>query len=103
LLKRDIYYSMKSGFTESAFNSYNLMAQCYIQLKNKQLAGFYLDTAQTLMNETLKAVNFKLKFLPTLASYYDLANDYKKAAEVYRTYFTLNDSFFIARKRKRRH
>lgn len=100
LLKRDIYYSIKAGFYESAFNSYNLMAQCQIQLKNKLLSRLYLDSAETLLDEKLKGANFKLKLLPTQATYFNLINDHKQTAKIYKDYFALNDSFLSLEKEK---
>lgn len=100
LLKDDIYYSLKGKFYESAFNSYNLMAQCYIQKKNALLTKLYLDSAQSLLDKKLRAVNFRLKFMPTQASYYELMKDYKSATEIYKKYQDMNNSFLSLEKEK---
>lgn len=100
LLKRDIYYSLKSNNFESAFNSYNLVVQCYIDLGDKRLAKLYLDSSQALLNDKLYKANLKIKFLPTLAKYYLFVNEYKKASENYRDYYRMNDSLLLIEKER---
>jgi two-component sensor histidine kinase len=100
LLKRDVYYSLKSDNFESAFNSYNILIQCYIDLKNKYLARCYLDSSDILLATRLYKANLKIKLLPTLAKYYTFVNDFKKATECYRDYFRINDSILMSEKEK---
>ncbi|PBQ32451.1 hypothetical protein CNR22_11945 [Sphingobacteriaceae bacterium] len=100
LLKRDVYYSLKSDNYESAFNSYNLITKCYIDLRDKKLAKAYLDSCQHLLNTKLYKANLKIKFLPTLAEYYTLVYDYKNATESYRDYERMNDSLLRIEKEK---
>jgi len=100
LLKHDVHASLRSNNYESGFNSYRLIVECYISLKDKQLAGAYLDSAETLLKERLPGVGYKLKLLPIQASYYNLVNDYKKAATIYKEYFALNDSMLSLEKAK---
>lgn len=100
LLKRDAYYSLKSDNYESAFNSYNLIISCYIDLEDKKSARAYIDSCQYLLNTKLYNANLKIKFLPTLAKYYTLVNDYKNATESYRDYERMNDSLLQIEKEK---
>ena len=100
LLKRDIYYSLKSSNFESAFNSYNLIVQCYIDLNDKRLAKAYLDSSQVLLSSKLSKVDLKIKFLPTLAKYYTFINDYKRATENYNAYYRMNDSLTLIEKER---
>jgi len=100
LLQRDIYYSLKSDNFESAFNSYNLIIQCYIDLREKKTAKAYLDSSQALLNTKLSKANLKIKFLPTLARYYTLIHDYRKATETYRDYYRMNDSLMLMEKER---
>lgn len=100
LLKRDAYYSLKSDNYESAFNSYNLIISCYIDLKDKKNAKAYIDSCQSLLNIKLYNANLRIKFLPTLAKYYTLVNDYKNATESYRDYERMNDSLLRIEKEK---
>ncbi|WP_317898833.1 tetratricopeptide repeat-containing sensor histidine kinase [Aurantibacillus circumpalustris] len=92
LLKQDIYYSIKSENFESAFNSYVLITQCYIDLKEKRLSKLYLDSCETLLANELSKTNLRIKFLPLLAKYYEFMYDYKKAATTYSNYYRIYDS-----------
>lgn len=100
LLKKDVYYSLKSANYESAFNSYNLLVQCYINLNQKKLARLYLDSCLALLNKRLPIISLKLKLLPTMSKYYTLAGDYKRATESYRDYYRINDSLQVLEKEK---
>lgn len=94
LLKNDIYYSSQSDNYGGAFNAYNILIQCYISLKNKELAKAYLDSARDVLRNRLRNNNsLHLKFLPTEASYYNLISDYKLSSATYRNYFAMHDSF----------
>jgi len=100
LLKRDVYYSLKSSNFESAFNSYNLLVQCAIDLNDKVSAKAYLDSCQDLIADKLSMVNLKIRFLPTLAKYYVFVNDYRKAADTYSAYYRMNDSLLLLEKER---
>lgn len=100
LLKIDVYYSLKVENYESAFNSYNLLTKCYVQLGQKDLAKKYLDSAQTLINEKVKGIAPKLRLLLTCASYYNSTKDFFKSNECYQQYVTINDSFQVLEKER---
>ncbi|MDP3556335.1 MAG: sensor histidine kinase [Bacteroidota bacterium] len=100
LLKIDVYYSLKVNNFESAFNSYNLLGQCYIKQKQKQLAKNYLDSAQFLLNEKVKGIAPKLRLLLTWANYYNSTNDFSKSNQYYRQYLSINDSFQVLEKER---
>lgn len=101
LLKRDAYFSVKSGSYESAFNSYIILFGSYVQLKEKNTAAAYLDTVQSIYYSKLHApANLKLKLLPALAQYYAFVKDYKKSNEIYRDYFRMNDSILLFEKER---
>lgn len=100
LLKIDVYYSLKIENYESAFNSYNLLTKCYVQLGQKDLAKKYLDSAQTLINEKVKGIAPKLRFLLTCAGYYNSTKDFFKASESYQQYVAINDSFQVLEKER---
>ena len=92
LLKRDAYYSIRSDNFESAFNSYVLLVQCYIDENNKRFARLYLDTTELLLNTKLYKKNFQVKIIPILAKYYTFIKDYKNASLSYQTYNRMKDS-----------
>ncbi len=101
LLKVDVYYSLKVQNYESAFNSYNLLTKCYVNLKQKQLAKSYLDSAQNLLNEKVKGIAPKLRLLLTCASYYNSVKDFYKSNECYQQYVNINDSFQLMEKERK--
>ncbi|MBL7910155.1 MAG: sensor histidine kinase [Bacteroidia bacterium] len=103
LLKVDVYYSLKVQNYESAFNSYNLLTKCYVNLKQKQLAKNYLDSAQNLLNEKVTGIGPKLRLLLTCASYYNSVKDFYKSNECYQQYVTINDSFQLMEKERQIH
>ncbi|MBA2613201.1 MAG: sensor histidine kinase [Bacteroidetes bacterium] len=103
LLKVDVYYSLKVQNYESAFNSYNLLTKCYVNLKQKQLAKNYLDSAQNLLNEKVKGIAPKLRLLLTCASYYNSVKDFYKSNECYQQYVSINDSFQLMEKERQVH
>lgn len=100
LLKIDVYYSLKVNNYESAFNSYNLLTQCYIDLKQNNLAKSYLDSAHSLINEKVKGIAPKLRFLLTTANYYNSINDFSRSNQCYKQYLAINDSFQILEKER---
>lgn len=103
LLKVDVYYSLKVQNYESAFNSYNLLTKCYVNLKQKQLAKSYLDSAQNLLNDKVKGIAPKLRLLLTCASYYNSVKDFYKSNECYQQYVNINDSFQLMEKERQIH
>ncbi|MBA3683306.1 MAG: sensor histidine kinase [Bacteroidetes bacterium] len=100
LLKVDVYYSLKVENFESAFNSYNLLTKCYVNLEQKDLAKKYLDSAKTLIDEKIKGIAPKLRLLLTCAAYYNSTKDFYKSNECYQQYVTINDSFQILEKER---
>ncbi len=100
LLKIDVYYSLKLNNYESAFNSYNLLTQCYIKLNQNKLAKNYLDSAHFLINEKVKGIAPKLRFLLTSANYFNSINDFTRSNENYKQYLAINDSFQILEKER---
>lgn len=92
LLKYDIYYSLQSNMFESAFNSCNLMNDCYIKLNNRVLAKRYLDTAGTLLSGHMKDLTPRLNYIYQQLKYYQFIEDYKKANDCFEDYFALKDS-----------
>ena len=94
LLKNDIYYSSLADNYGSVFNAYNLLVQCYVLQNNKELAKAYIDSAYDVLRKRLRNnASLQLKFLPTVASYYNLISDYRLSSASYRTYFAMRDSF----------
>ncbi len=103
LLKVDVYYSLKVLNYESAFNSYNLLTQCCIDLKQNSLAKRYLDSAQVLLNERIKGIGPKLKFLLTSANYYNSVNEFNRSNQIYKQYLNINDSFQLLENERQIH
>jgi len=100
LLKIDVYYSLKEKNYESAFNSYNLLTQCYLNLKQNKLAKSYLDSAHVLIEQNVKGISPKLRLLLTWANYYNSVNDFNKSNQCYKQYLAINDSFQILEKER---
>ncbi|MEO6304410.1 MAG: sensor histidine kinase [Bacteroidia bacterium] len=103
LLKVDAYYSLKIQNYESAFNSYNLLTQCFIDLKQKDLSKKYLDSAQTLLNEKIKGIGPKLRFMLTSANYFNSVNEFNRSNQIYKQYLNINDSFQLLEKERQIH
>ena len=91
LLQKDIYFSNRIGNIESALNSYLLLSQSHLDLKQNRLAGLYLDTARTLALEKTEDLNPKLKFLLMQANYFNATGDFSKANDNYRQYQALSE------------
>ncbi len=100
LLKTDAYYSLKVVNYESAFNSYNLLTKCYMNLGQTDLAKRYLDTAQSLIDAKVKGISPKLRLLLTSAGYYNSTKDFYKSNACYQQYVTINDSFQVLEKKR---
>jgi len=100
LLKTDVYYSLKVDNFESAFNSYNLLTKCYVDLGQTALAKKYLDSAQALIDNKVKGIAPKLRLLLTCASYYNSTKDFFKSNDCYKQYVSINDSFQVLEKER---
>jgi two-component sensor histidine kinase len=92
LLRQDIYYSMKFNHFESAFNSYRLMVDCYMGLKQPAIAKKYLDSAASIVNKHLKDITPRINYLYLASQFYQLTGEYKAANNCFIEYFKLKDS-----------
>lgn len=90
-LKKDIYYSKKVNNIESAANSYNLIAECYLEMKQYELAHKYIDTCQQLLVITEELAPLLSNILIE-ARYYNSTGNYKKANDYYDRYIRVKDS-----------
>lgn len=90
LLRTDVYYSLKSSHWESALNSYLMIIESYIKLKNNRLAKLYLDSATHLVKKDVKEIPAQLKYMLTSANYFNAIKDYASANRSYRDYLDLN-------------
>lgn len=91
LLQRDVYYSLKSNNFESAVNSYLLLVESQLDLGNKRLASFYLDSARTLVTRDIAELAPKLKFILTQADYHNATGNFSEANQNYRQYLNLSE------------
>ena len=98
LLKEDIYFSLKDLDYGSAFNSYNLMVECYLKLGNRALAKSYLDSAENLLTSRLSDVSQSLKYLYLKSTFYQAQGDYNKAIGYLNRYFNIKDSLNMLEK-----
>lgn len=98
LLKEDIYFSLKDKDFGSAFNSYNLMVECYLRLNNKPLAKRYLDSAENLLSSRLSDVSQSLKYLYLKSNFCQAQGDYNKAIVYLNRYFNIKDSLNMLEK-----
>lgn len=92
LIKNDIYSSILSKNFESASNAYQLLAKCYIELSEPEIAKRYIDSAVKLVNRYSSGTKTSLNLILLKADYFNLKNDYKNASESYLAYIRLNDS-----------
>lgn len=90
LLKKDVYFSLKAKHFESAMNSYVMIVESYLQMKNNSVAALYLDSASHIIKE-ISEIPPRLKFLITKAHYYNAVKDYYKANIAYQDYLDLNN------------
>lgn len=90
-LKKDIYYSLKAKNLLSASNSYNLIAECYLELKEYNLARRYIDSCKPLIAETGE-LSPTLSNILVEAKYYKYTGNLNKAAEYYDKYIHYKDS-----------
>ncbi|MES2680144.1 MAG: sensor histidine kinase [Bacteroidota bacterium] len=91
-LKRDVYCSVKSNNFESALNSNLLLIKCYLDLKEKNIAGRYLDSAELLIRDEIADIRPKLKFLLTKAEYYSATGNLQMANQSYHDYIALSNT-----------
>jgi two-component sensor histidine kinase len=90
-LKKDIYYSLKAKNLLSASNSYNLIAECYLELKQYDLARKYIDSCKPLIAE-IEELSPTLSNMLVEAKYYKCTGNLNKAAEYYDRYIHYKDS-----------
>jgi two-component system, sensor histidine kinase PdtaS len=90
-LKKDIYYSLKANNLLSASNSYNLIAECYLELKQYDLARKYIDSCKPLIAE-IQELAPTLSNMLVEAKYYKYTGNLNKAAEYYDKYIHFKDS-----------
>ncbi len=90
-LKKDIYYSLKAKNLLSASNSYNLIAECYLELKEYNLARRYIDSCKPLIAE-IGELSPTLSNMLVEAKYYKYTGNLNKAAEYYDKYINYKDS-----------
>jgi two-component system, sensor histidine kinase PdtaS len=90
-LKKDIYYSLKANNLLSASNSYNLIAECYLELKQYDLARKYIDSCKPLIAE-IEELAPTLSNILVEAKYYKYTGNLNKAAEYYDKYIHIKDS-----------
>lgn len=90
-LKKDIYYSLKAKNWLSAANSYNLIAECFLELKKYDLARKYIDSCKPLIAH-VEELGPTLNNILTEAKYYKYTGNLNKAAENYDRYIRFKDS-----------
>jgi two-component system, sensor histidine kinase PdtaS len=90
-LKKDIYYSLKAKNYLSAANSYNLIAECYLNEKQFDLARRNIDSAKALMPE-IEELAPQLNNILVEAKYYKNTGNLLKASESYDKYIEFKDS-----------
>lgn len=90
-LKKDIYYSLKAKNFLSATNSYNLIAECYLELKDYGIARRYIDSCKPLLEEA-QELSPILNNILVEAKYYKCTGNLNKAAEFYDKYIHFKDS-----------
>lgn len=98
LLKGDVYYSLQSEKHESAFKSYLVLAECYLQLNRTAIAKRYLDTAQNLMLSHLKDAPSRMNLLLLQSKLQQTIGNYKIANVYFDDYFKLRDSITLIEK-----
>lgn len=90
-LKKDIYYSLKAKNLLSAANSYNLIAECYLELKDYNQARKYIDSCKPLIAE-IEELPPTLNNMLVEAKYYKYTGNLNKAASFYDKYIHFKDS-----------
>lgn len=90
-LKKDIYYSLKAQNWLSAANSYNLIAECFLELKQYDVARRYIDSCKPVIAKTAE-LNPALTNMLVEAKYYKYTGNLNKATENYDKYIRYKDS-----------
>jgi two-component sensor histidine kinase len=90
-LKKDIYYSLKAGNWPSAANSYNLIAECYLETKQFDLARKNIDSCKPLLAR-IEELGPILANILIEAKYYKHTGNLTKASEFYDKYIQFKDS-----------
>lgn len=90
-LKKDIYYSLKANNWLSAANSYNLIAECFLELKKFDLARKYIDSCKLLIAK-IEELGPTLSNMLTEAKYFKFTGNLNKAAAYYDKYIKYKDS-----------
>lgn len=90
-LKKDIYYSLKAKNWLSAANSYNLIAECFMELKKYDLSRKYIDSAKVLISK-IEELGPTLNNILTEAKYFKNTGNLNKASEFYDKYIQFKDS-----------
>lgn len=90
-LKKDIYYSLKQGNLLSAANSYNLIAECFLEIKKFDVARKYIDSCKPLIAK-IEELNPTLSNILVEAKYYKYTGNLAKASENYDRYIRFKDS-----------
>jgi two-component system, sensor histidine kinase PdtaS len=91
LLKKDVYYSLKSTNLESAANSYLLLVNCFLKLNQKEQAQHYLDSSEHLV-VNIEELNPRVEFFKVKAEYYKVFGDSKNALIALSRHIALKDS-----------
>lgn len=90
-LKKDIYFSLKAKNWLSAANSYNLIAECFMELKQYAVARKYIDSCKPLIVE-IEELGPTLSNILVEAKYYKYTGNLNKASEYYDRYIKFKDS-----------
>lgn len=99
LLKKDVYFSLKSKNNESAANGYLLIVECFLNMNQKEKARIYLDSADKLI-QNIDEVTPKIQLNKVKASYYNAIGDIKNAYASLKAYTSLKDSTSTIEKEK---
>lgn len=90
-LRKDIYYSLKAKNWLSAANSYNLIAECFVELKKYDFARKYIDSCKPLLLE-IDELGPSLTNILTEAKYYKATGNLIMASVFYDRYIRRKDS-----------
>ncbi len=99
LLKKDVYYSLKSTNLESAANSYLLIVTCFLKLNQHEQARHYLDSCEYLITN-IDELTPKVELFKVKAAYFKAIGDSKNALFALDRYITLKDSSTSIEKEK---
>lgn len=90
-LKKDIYFSLRAENWLSAANSYNLIAECFIELKKFDVARKYIDSCKPLLAK-IDILAPKLSNILAEAKYYKKTGNLTVASQFYDHYIQFKDS-----------